>query len=308
MDLSIDAFQRQLAFTRPPKTVEAYVYSARHFVRFVQEQRLDVRRAPLGLLTDFVTWLQRAGKSRSTVRLISCGALRYLKWRRARGDEIPTFFSPELPPKRVRVPTALTAEAQQLFRDHANTLGEPVKTALLLLPLCGCRVTEFVPLRLSQIRTQRDPETGAKQVYFAAVLGKGDVERDVPVRHPGDLDLMSYLAGWRAAQPVRARPEDWLWPSQMPGNRNVGHMSVRVLRGRMKDIRDAVSPELGLGNLKPHELRRTFASASHADGTPVASIAKALGHRSIQTTYAHYLAIGRDSMMRDFAKGGGQRE
>ncbi len=49
-------------------------------------------------------------------------------------------------------------------------------------------------------------------------------------------------------------------------------------------IWDVVQEYLPIGNIAPHDLRRTFAKLADKAGAPLAQIQKTLGHASIQTT------------------------
>jgi len=50
---------------------------------------------------------------------------------------------------------------------------------------------------------------------------------------------------------------------------------------------------LGLGDIAPHDLRRTFAKLAHKGGSALDQIQLSLGHASIQTTEG-YLGIEQD--------------
>lgn len=48
-------------------------------------------------------------------------------------------------------------------------------------------------------------------------------------------------------------------------------------------VRDAAR-RAGIGEIRPHDLRRTYAKLSRAGGAPLEQIQQTLGHASVQTT------------------------
>ena len=67
-------------------------------------------------------------------------------------------------------------------------------------------------------------------------------------------------------------------------------------------VRDIVRKRgrmIGIPDLAPHDLRRTFSTLSKAGGAPIEMIQQALGHASIQTT-ERYLKTAQSSNAGDY--------
>lgn len=134
-----------------------------------------------------------------------------------------------------------------------------VIAAFRLLILTGCRLGEIQTLKWPYISGHRiflpDSKTGAKTIYLgdAAVA----VLAAVP-RIPGNEYV---IAGEVAGQYWKDLQRPW-----------------RRIRKRA-----------GLGDLRIHDLRHSFASSAVANGESLPMIGKLLGHKQVQTTarYAH---------------------
>ena len=175
-------------------------------------------------------------------------------------------------------------QAQQLLNapDMRTTKGKRDRAILAVLLGCGLRREELVSLTMAHLQ-QREGRW-----IVADLIGKRNKRRSVP------------MPGW-----AKAAVDEWL---ALPENRALHHESLPLFRpvnkaGRIgrepistqgihKVVR-AYAQELGLGNLAPHDLRRTFAKLAHKGGAPVDQIGLSLGHDSIETTQ-RYLGIAQD--------------
>lgn len=142
-------------------------------------------------------------------------------------------------------------------------LSEPIEAvhAIRLLLLTGCRRGEILTLKWEYIDEERsrivlpDSKTGPKVIR----LSKPALEylRSIP-RLEGN-------------------------PYVLPGRRGKGHL-VGLTR-----CWDRIRQAAGLGDVRIHDLRHTFASAGLESGLSLLMIGRLLGHRSSATTnrYAH---------------------
>jgi integrase len=156
--------------------------------------------------------------------------------------------------------TELAKLADALARLEAENRLSPITAAAIrLLLLSGCRKSEILSLRWEWVDIERgvlrlpDSKTGAKVVPLAAAAVK--VLAELPRRD-------NYV---------------------LPGATGTGHYI-----GLQKDW-ERVRARAGLGGVRVHDLRHSFASFAVADGNSLYLIGKVLGHKHARTTenYAH---------------------
>jgi integrase len=145
-------------------------------------------------------------------------------------------------------------------QDHRFTkIGPFAAAALRLLLFTGCRLREILHLRWEQVDIERgllflpDSKTGRKTVVLNAPA----------------LALLAELAR--------------IGPYVVPGD------DPEKPRADLKRPWDAVSKRAGLGGVRLHDLRHTYASFGAGGGLGLPIIGKLLGHTQASTTqrYAH---------------------
>ena len=175
--------------------------------------------------------------------------------------------------RRIRRERFLTEEE---FRRLGLTLAAlqaegrvPVHAAaaLRLLMLTGCRCNEIVTLRWEDVHLDaneirlRDSKSGPRVVPLSSAAAS--VLADLP-RPPGN---------------------PWVIAGSKPGSR-LSHITYYWYRVRER---------AGLGDVRLHDLRHSFASRALALGESLPMIGKLLGHTKMQTT-ARYAHLARDSV------------
>ena len=136
----------------------------------------------------------------------------------------------------------------------------PLEVATIrLLLLTGCRRNEILSLKWSDYREGhlylRDSKTGPRTVWLSS-----------PAR--GILDGLP-------------RRSAWIFPAR----RRRGFFSRTMIQFYWQKVRD----EAGLGDVRMHDLRHSYASVALLNGATVPTIAKLLGHNDTATTlkYTH---------------------
>ena len=158
------------------------------------------------------------------------------------------------PAEMARLSVALDAEAASGTTPYAIA-------ALRLLILTGARKNEILTLRWEHVDLDAsclrlpDSKTGAKIVYLSPAAV--DLMKDIP-RIVGNPHV---IAGARA------------------GGRLIG----------LQRIWTTVRERAGLGDVRVHDLRHSFASMAIGDGMSLPMLGKLLGHKSVFATarYAH---------------------
>jgi len=186
------------------------------------------------------------------------------------------------PKKQKSLPKTLSeAEVSALLVAASATGKTPVLRArntclFQLLYATGLRVTELVSLPLATV--QGDPR-------MILVMGKGGVERMVPLSPPANEALARWLPLRAAEQKDKAQTSKFLFPSRMPDK----HLS-RVQFFRLVE-QVAIAAKLDPSQLSPHTLRHAFATHLLANGADLRAIQMLLGHADIATTeiYTHVL-------------------
>lgn len=286
-DTSPERFNEYLLGVRSKKTAEKYTRCAKVFVRLMRHNGYEsFSEIPPGLLSEFGSMLSREGKSPSTVRVEVYAAKKYLDWVRSQGIDVCQQSKVDLPARRVRMREVLQADQiTNYFRSADLELDEPMRSAVMLLPCCGLRASEMVSLRLADIHKARVKLKNGKYktTLFLRVLGKGNKERHVPLMEEGVEILTGYLAGWR-----RRQPGPWLFPKVTKRRSTSGqkHVSDRHLRGSLQRMREPMDMEFS-----PHTMRRTYITVLHRKGVDLPTIAAIAGHRNVQTTIDHYIAM-----------------
>jgi integrase/recombinase XerD len=151
------------------------------------------------------------------------------------------------------------------FLDAVESLKQRV-----ILTVCyaaGLRVSEAVRLKPCAIDSER--------MVIRVEQGKGRKDRYVMLS-PTLLDLLRGY--WRAA-----RPKEWLFPGDVPGQ--------PITPSAVEDTCRIVRRQHGIDKpVTPHSLRHAFAVHLLESGTDLRTIQLLLGHRSLNTT-ARYLRL-----------------
>ena len=285
LDTSVEAFRAYVYAVRSQATAIKYAQAAHRFLLFTGRHGLSIDRLTPGVLSLFAESLLHEGLKPGSVATMVAGARKYLEWCRSKGTGVPTLGKTDLPRTHLPSPNALRGDVLMGYLALASRLHEPVRTALLILPYCGLRSFELTGLQLSNIQQLEIPKQGGSQrMLVFSVVGKGGKRRIVPLLLDGKPLLIQYLAGWR-----RRFAGTWLFPSGPKGRTAI---SPRTLRWHVQRIAKA----LGGVRLTPHTLRRTYLTTLYKQGLDPATLTKIAGHRSIQTTYEHYLAIEPDEI------------
>lgn len=145
----------------------------------------------------------------------------------------------------------------------------------VILTVCyaaGLRVSEAVRLTPDAIDSQR--------MVIRVEAGKGRKDRYVMLS-PRLLDILR--AYWR-----KARPQQWLFPGDLPGQ-PISTAAVEHVCRQVRDQAAIAKP------VTPHSLRHAFAVHLLESGADVRTIQLLLGHRSLSTT-ARYLRLATNKV------------
>jgi integrase/recombinase XerD len=241
------------------RTIDAYVSRvgtfARHFGRSPQDlDRDDVRSYLLHLVQEKkVSW---------SVYNQTLAALRFLyEVTLGRKDVLERIPCPKQPK---RLPVVLSLD--EVARFFAALVGIKHRAILMTAYAAGLRLSEVIGLRVDDI--------DSKRMVIRVRQAKGRRDRYVMLS-PRLLALLREY--WKVA-----RPTDWLFPGDVPGQPITGKAVHRIC------VQAARAADLDK-HVTVHTLRHSFATHLLEAGTDIRTIQVLLGHRKLETTaiYTH---------------------
>ena len=163
-----------------------------------------------------------------------------------------------------------TKECRALLKacEDGTKAGVRDKAIFALMFGCGLRRAEVVSLKMSNWDCSRRSFT---------FIGKGNKERIVFL--PKALD--SVIDKWVE---VRGVGQEVFFPRVCPGAKEDSFIFKEMLSGSIYRILQKRATLAGLEKVKPHDLRRTFATTMLANGCDVFVLQRAMGHASVTTT------------------------
>ena len=170
---------------------------------------------------------------------------------------------------------ALSPEQLKYFSvvvANSEGLSPAIKTILLLMPWTGLRPSEMLKLETKDI-VRKGQRFGIK-----VEKGKRDKDRWVPLVSEARKILLSYMQ-----RKVHGRR--YLFPRSASVDRPIAHQTLS------KALREHIRPKLPSWGeeLKPHELRHTYATNLLRAKVDLAQVQALMGHANIETTkrYLH---------------------
>jgi len=265
-----DSYLEQLKHFNAAKTVETYGTGTKKFEAFLESWGKTLETAPRQSLSSFAVYLVKLGLAPSSVHIYSISAMQFCRWCTQNGLAIPEMDKPQLPSIKEPVPVILREKALAVYVQICQNIRDPYKTALLLLPLTGLRVSELCHLRLEDVILE------PPWVRFIINDTKNKQGRQVPMLPAGKPMLGRYLKYVRPELPG----DSWLFPI-----RNGGHISKREVQKKMREVR----AKLGMNNLTPHKLRHTYLTILNESGITGFDLAQIAGHKNMNTSrlYVH---------------------
>jgi len=167
-----------------------------------------------------------------------------------------------------------------------DLVGQRDRLALGLLVAAGLRREEATGLTFADVKLQ--PVKGRLRTVLD-VTGKGAKARVVPIRD----SLANALDDWAGVVGGDGRILRSLGRSKRLGE--------SISTTALYDIVGKRGAAIGLPELAPHDLRRTYAQLGYEAGIPITQISVLLGHANVATTQRYLnLALDLETTVSDF--------
>ena len=241
------------------RTIETYVMRAAGFARYYGRSPAALGREEV---RAYLLHLVQQKKVSWSVYNQTVAALRFLYEVTLNREGVMVRVRCPKQPKKL--PTVLSLD--ETARFFAAILSVKHRAILMTAYAAGLRLSEVVGLRVEDIDSQR--------MVIRVRQGKGRKDRNVMLS-PRLLTLLREY--WKAAKPT-----DWLFPGEVPGN--------PITDGSVNRICAQAARAAGLGkHVTVHTLRHSFATHLLEGGTNIRTIQMLLGHRNLKSTaiYMH---------------------
>jgi len=275
-----ELYGRWIATLERP-TARVYVAGLHRAARAVgrSAHEIDWRALDPAILQHMLIELTAQGYSPSAVNLSRAAVFSMVRhlWRdglvdnerRARLEDVPGVKGTRLPSGRHVDAQELVALAKACAAGH-SLVGLRDVALIALGATAGLRRSELVALDLADVQT----ETGRVVVR----RGKGNKERATFVSN-GALDA---LRDWIDARGAEPGPLFVRLVREKGGTHAVTKERLSVQT--VVDILKRRALAAGVERIRPHDLRRTVAGELLDSGADISTVARLLGHASVQTT------------------------
>jgi site-specific recombinase XerD len=244
-----------------PLTQTAYVEQVSRFARYFGKSPEHLAPAEIRIWRLHLAEDKHLAASSISVAVAAIRFLYTVTLRRAWTveNDIPTCRRPH------KLPNVLSPEEVGQFLNSVKS--QKHRVILTVCYAAGLRISEAVHLKPTAIDSQR--------MVIRVEAGKGGKDRYVMLS-PRLLDLLREY--WKTA-----RPKEWLFPGQQPGQ-PIQRFAVEFACKQAHKRSGITRP------VTPHSLRHAFAVHLLESGADLRTIQLLLGHRSLTTT-SKYLRI-----------------
>jgi integrase/recombinase XerD len=269
-----------------PSTVRFYQERLYPLVKWVEEYHPGATpaTATTDLLRDFLLHLHDKGVTPAT-RNASLRAIKALFGFLVRDEYISDSPARRIP--KIRQPQKLlrVLSAEELCRllsspDISTELGKRDAALLLLLADTGARISEVLKAHIADITWGDQHRSDSLRV-----VGKGQRERRLPFGSDCRRALLDHLR----LRGQELDEDEWIFPSSRYRERPLSVMQAQKICERHSRAAGINPP------IRPHVLRRSFATLLHRNGAREYDIQALLGHSTLDMT-RRYCQIADDDL------------
>ena len=272
-------FQDYLIHTKnaSENTVASYMRDVRQFFAFLsQSDASSLSEVGHGLICDYVSWMQKAGKSPATVSRSVASLKNFFSFAVMRGlcTQNPVHDI-HVEKNERKLPQILSGKEVELLLsqpEQTDMKGYRDKAMLELLYATGIRVSELIGLNVDDVNLY---------VGFISCTAKGKT-RIIPLYPAAVKALHNYIFDIRPQ--MIANPLE----SSLFVNVNGERMTRQGFWKIVKHYQETAGIDK---DITPHTLRHSFAAHLLENGADLRSIQEMLGHSDISSTqiYAQVL-------------------
>ena len=269
----MDAYLAFLGVERnlSPKTIQSYQEDLRHFVGWLDDNKIDLKDLTPQKLDEFLTFTagQAEYSPTSVARHFSSlrGFLKYMEQQKEYGYSTESMLA--TPRLGHYLPEYLTREeVDSVFESAANGKNPLRDTALFeLMYSAGLRISEALGIKLSQLDLDNE---------WLTPIGKGNKQRLIPLGSKAKENLRAWIED--------GRPLTHPTTDNIILNKNGKPMSRmgawKIVQQHTAHLTKQVSP---------HTFRHSFATHCLEAGMDLRVLQELLGHADISTTqiYTH---------------------
>lgn len=269
-----------------PSTRRGYAADLDDYFAWLHGEGLEAFDASRGDVEAYLRRLEAAGQSDRT-RARKLAAVRGF-YERAVDEELLAAS----PARRVSGPRiskepagkALSEEELRSLIHQAREAGAGSELLVLLLGICGLRVSEVCKARIEHM----SPEPGGGRNL--RVVGKGRKERRVPLP-PLAASLAASLSAGRASGPILRRRYSDHYRVRMGARRSLPPWTELTQQHAWEQLQE-LAGRAGLlkesggrhATVHPHMLRHSYTTIALDRGIPLEQVQDSLGHSNPETT------------------------
>lgn len=259
-------------------SIDAYLNDIRNLTQYldISHKYTNIKQVTPSDLKSFISWANELGMLPSTQARVISGLKSFFGFLLLEQitDTDPTALI-EAPRLSRKLPDVLNLpEINSLIGaiDASRPGGMRNKAIIEILYGCGLRVSELVNLKISEVYEDEG---------FIKVIGKGNVERLVPIGSSALKLLQIYIHEIRVHNKIKEGYQDYIFLNN--SGKNLSRIYV------FKTIK-ALAEKAGINkSISPHTFRHSFATHLIEGGADLRAVQEMLGHVSITTTeiYTH---------------------
>ena len=165
--------------------------------------------------------------------------------------------------------------------DASSLAGKMHRALLATLAGSGCRISEVVSLTPGQIEYGADSD--GRQGYRLWIMGKNETE---PGERPLSAEAYTLIQQWLTARTAAGVHSEYIFTG-FTGRGSRGPRTTPIATVSAWEIVQRYASAAGVPYVKPHDFRRFVGTRLAREDIRLAQ--KALGHKRIETTAAHYV-------------------
>lgn len=263
-------------------TIESYFRDINQFIEV--NDNIDLIKVDRNQIDNYLMWLRSNFSNNTVLRKISSLNNLY-KYLLATEVISKNYFQEvKLSKKKVELPKYLTQEEINLFLNSIeinNHLDYRNKAMFELIYATGMRISELINVKITDLNINES---------LIRIIGKGDVERIVPINQTAMKYVIDYIEHHRLY--LNKENEDYLF---------LNNSGKKLSRQGFYKILKQLAIKVGIEDISPHKFRHSIATHMLNNGANLKIVQEMLGHKNISTTEI-YTHVSKEKLINDYNK------